>query len=62
LLLHILNRFYNEKVVPKKRHESSDEDDEDSDDSDTGNKVKPGEDYPLNASGVYKIFDHKYLG
>jgi len=59
LLLHILNRFYNEKVVPR-TYADSDEDYGD-ESGDEKSYSKPGDDYLLNANGLYKIFDHKLL-
>jgi hypothetical protein len=53
-----LNRFYNEKVVPRSRSPDSDDD---YDDESGDEKVKPGDDYLLNPSGIYKIFDHQSL-
>ena len=61
LLLHILNRFYNPRVVPRARTDSDDEDEDDYGDDDAEGEARQGEDYLLNASGVYKIFDHKML-
>jgi|LauGreDrversion4_2_1035121.scaffolds.fasta_scaffold24412_1 dynein heavy chain len=61
LLMHILNRFYNEKVVPRRKHDSDDDDDYDDESDNEKSLAKPGEDYLLNPSGVYKIFEHKML-
>ncbi len=59
LLLHILNRFYNEKVVPRQYNDSDEDYGEES--GDERSLIKPGDDYLLNPSGVYKIFEHKML-
>ena len=61
LLLHILNRFYNEKVVPRTRHDSDEDSYDEESDERSVSMTKPPGDYYLNPSGVYKLFDHRQL-